>query len=357
MPRQLRITNYVLLLTCFFFLPSCTPKTQPPIQTTFYIYRFDPPAFVKFSADFQLTGEIPFSVPRDCGLLDVYPAPIGKYLLIELNCPTGQTILFLDTDSGSVTQPIADTDSHFLAWASDGESTYLKVDSLGKARVVHAYTDGKHKDIEITGWTYDLAGRPDSSDFIYSFSGGLGEGSELTLVRQDGRDFQQLYVDSFNYISFARFSADGSQIAFIKIPDSQTPFTIGELWIMNTDGSNPRKLSDADAGHGYAANWSPDAKQIAFVKRENTQDASANQSSESLISNVYLVNIQSGELTELTHLTEGRVETPHWSPDGNTLAFNIVLNGRMEVQTADIHSGQIRSLITESTCCPAWMRK
>ena len=137
-------------------------------------------------------------------------------------------------------------------------------------------------------------------------------------------------------ISFARYSPDGRQIAFIKIPDTQTPFTVGELWVMNADGSNARKLADADAGHGYAANWSPDGKRIAFVVRENPEDEQADQSSDALISNIYIVDVESGALTQVTHLEDGRVETPFWSPDGNTLAFNVVINDRMEVRIADL---------------------
>ncbi|MEO5887369.1 MAG: hypothetical protein ABIQ77_06885, partial [Anaerolineales bacterium] len=149
----------------------------------------------------------------------------------------------------------------------------------------------------------------------------------------------------------------------IKIPDSQTPFSVGELWVMDVEGMKARKLADVDAGHGFAANWSPDGKRIAFVARENPDDERADQSSESLISNVYIVDVESGALTPVTHLTEGHVETPFWSPDGNSLAFNVVINGKIEVRIADVdvvgspNPAEIRSLITESTCCPAWMRK
>jgi Tol biopolymer transport system component len=148
-----------------------------------------------------------------------------------------------------------------------------------------------------------------------------------------------------------------TQISLNKITDTQTPFTVGELWVMNSDGSNPHKVADADAGHGYAANWSPDGTEIAFVKRENPDDERADQSSEALISNIYIVDVQIGSLTQITYLEEGRAETPFWSPDGNTLAFNVVINDRMEVRIADAVTGEIRPLIPESTCCPAWMRK
>jgi hypothetical protein len=355
MARKLRIANYLFLFSCI--LLSCTTAPHSPTQTSLYVYRFDPPAFVEFSPAFQPVDEIPFSIPLNCGLFDVFAAPVGHYLLIELNCPNGQTVLFLDTESGSTTQPVTDSDAHFLAWTSDGTSAYLKVDSLGNARVVCAGVDGTKKEMRVTGWTYDLAARPGADDFIFSFSRGMGAGSELNFTQNNGRSEKLLYADPYNYIAFARYSADGEQIAFIKIPDSATPFTVGELWVMNADGSNPRKLADADAGHGYAANWSPDGTRIAFVKRENPEEESADQSSESLVSNVYIVHVERGTVEQVTHLMDGRAETPHWAADGNTLAFNVVLNGRMEVQIAGVETGETRSLIPESTCCPVWMRK
>ncbi len=301
-------------------------------------------------------------------------------MAIELNCPNGQTVLFLDTatpsavqgsESAAVTQPITNSDSHFLAWTPDGKSAYLKIDSLGNARVVRGDTDGTQDLIPITEFTYDLAPSLNQREFTFTFSHGLGQGSELWLAKRDGNVVEQLYADPYNYISFARWSSDEEQIAFIKIPDTPTPFTVGELWVMDAAGSNARQLADADAGHGFAANWSPDGKRIAFVARENPEDERADQSSESLISNIYIVEVEAGELTQLTHLTEGHAETPFWSPDGNSLAFNVVINGRIEVRIADVGrvgssessdpyqdpTGEIRSLITESTCCPAWMRK
>lgn len=361
MPRK-RITIHWLLITVLF-LSSCQSTPTPALQTALLIYRFDPPAFIEYSTDFQPIAEIPFSIPPGCGLNNTFPAPVGKFLALELNCPSGQTILFLDasasfaTGSASVTQPVTDSDSHFLAWASDGRAAYLKVDSLGITRVIRAYPNGKYDPIGINEFTYDLSTRPDSRDFTFTFSRGLGYGSEIHLAQNDGRNTEPLYSDPYNYISFARFSPDGRQIAFIKTPDSQTPFTVGELWVMDSDGSNPNKLADADAGHGYAANWSADGKQIAFVVRENPENEVANQSSEALISNIYVVDVESGELIQVTKLTEGRAESPRWSPDGNTLAFQVVINGRMNVSIADVATGEIQSLEIESACCPAWIRK
>jgi Tol biopolymer transport system component len=352
------LTAYCSLLTAFLFLlSSCTPTPQPPLTTSILFYRFDHSAFVQYSADLQPIKEIPFSIPLSCGLDNAFSAPVGKYLLIELNCPNGQTVLFLDSGSGSATQPVTDSDAHFLAWTSDGKAAYLRVDSLGRPEIIRVYPDGKRDSLSASEYTYDLSAQPASQSFTFTFSRGLGYGSEMHLANARGQDMQQLYSDPYNYLSFARWSPNGSQIAFIKTPDSQTPFMVGELWVMDADGSNPHKLADVDTGHGYAANWSPDGMRLAFVKRENTEDENANQTSDALISNIYVVDIQSGEITPVTYFTSGRAETPLWSPNGNTLVFSVVLNGRMDVQIADMLTGEIRPLITEPACCAAWMRK
>ena len=346
------------LFLSFFFLISCTSQApQVSLQNTFYVYRFDPPAFIEFSEDFQVIGEIPFSIPPGCGLFNVFPALRGKFMSIELSCPNGQTVVFLDTVSESVKQPVTDSDSHFLAWALGGKAAYLKVDSLGSPRVVRVSTDASQDLVPIAEFTYDLAPSAKQEEFAFTFSRGMGQGSELWSARGNGKVVEQVYADALHYISFARYSPDGSQIAFLKIPDTQTPFTVGELWVIDADGSAARKLADADAGHGYAANWSPDGSRIAFVRRENPHDETADRASEALISNIYVVDVLSGSLTPITQLEEGRAETPVWSPDGNTLAFTVVINDRMNVQVADITTSEVRFLITESSCCPAWMRK
>jgi Tol biopolymer transport system component len=353
-------------LSVFIVLVSCS-QTPQALEPSLIIYRFNPPAFLEYSKDFQSTKEIPFSTPPNCGLFNTFPAPNGPFLLIELSCPNGQTVLFMNSESASVSQPVTETDSHFLAWTNDGKYAYLKVDSLGNPRVIRVKTDGSRETIPITEFTYDLSTKPNSPDFTFTFSRGLGSGSGLYLAQRDGHVTQLLYTDSYNYISYARFSPDGKQIAFVKTPDTQTPFTVGELWVIPSNVTFAYKtpsselegklIAYVDAGHGYAANWSPDGRKIAYVLRENPEDKNADNSSDALISNIHIVDIANGTVTQATNLTEGHVETPFWSPDGNTLAFNMVINGRMQVQIADIESGEIQPLLEGSNCCPAWMRK
>ena len=346
------------LISFILLLSSCSP--QPPAKNILAAIRLDPPALIQFSEDLTPLGELPFSLPADCGIYDIFSPSRGSTLAVEISCSFGQALLFLDTETGSVTQAFPQGDSHLLAWASNGKSVFLRVDNASDPRILRVNAETLAAEIiPINEFTYDLAPKPESFDFTFTYSRGFGFGSEIQLAKDDGRIVQLLYADPLNYISFARWSPNGKQIAFIKIPDSQTPFTVGELWVMDADGSNPRKLADADAGHGYAANWSPDGKRIAFIVRENAEDEAANVSADALISNLYVVDVTTDKLTQITNFSEGRIETAHWSPDGNALFFLRVLNGKMELQTApsDQLSAEIKALLAEPACCLSWMRK
>jgi Tol biopolymer transport system component len=206
-------------------------------------------------------------------------------------------------------------------------------------------------------YTYDLGPGPSPDRISYAVSHGLGLGSELWTAGLSGQSPRLLLSDPDNIIAFARSSPAGDKIAFIKIPDSQVPYSIGELWQMDSSGAGAHKLADVDAGRGYAAVWSPDGKRLAFVLRSNPDDPRADQSIDALVGNLGVIDIRSGILTQVTHFEHGRPGTPAWSPAGNTLIFGYVLDGRMDVQVADPFGGQSPSLILKSACCPVFMRK
>ena len=352
--HRILVAVHGLLLASLF---ACSPPLQAPSQAAFYVYRLDPPALVQLSADDITLREIPIADPPGCNLEDLFPPPQGSSLAMEWNCSFGQTVVVLDTDTGKFKQAVTDSDSHFLAWAPDGQSLYLKVNTIAHPQVLRLHLNGNRGPLPITELTYDLAPDWNGTGFIYSFSRGMGFGSEMDMAGSDGSNSKQIKNDPQFYLSFARWSPDGKQIAYIKTPDSQTPFTVGELWVMSTDGSNARKLADADSGHSFAPAWSPNGAQLAFVVRDNPQDAAADQSSSALVSNIHLVNMQSGTETPLTKFKLTNVGMPAWSPDGNQLAITLVMNDKMKVVLVDAASGAARQVLAESTCCAAWIRK
>jgi Tol biopolymer transport system component len=360
MPPMVRPAHLVFMGSVFLFMLACTPASPPPVLTAslaFYVFRLDPPALLQLSSDYKPVHEIPISIPAECALSDLYSSVHNPSIAIELNCSFGQTVLWVNTRTGELKQAYVDSDSHFLAWTGDGRAVYLKVDSLGNTHIIRTSPDGTQIWIPITARTYDLAPHPVSLNFIFSFSRGMGLGSEMWLAQHDGNEVGQVLADTKNYISFARWSPGGAQIAFIKIPDGPVPFTVGELWIMNADGSNARKLAGADAGHGFAPAWSPDGSHIAYVVRENPDDVRADQSAGALLSNIYSVDVASKTANKLTLFQNARVEEPVWSPDGNKIAFTVFINDKMNVYLADLVRGDAQPVMNEPICCPAWVQK
>lgn len=347
-----------LALAGLFLFSACAPGAPLASKSSLYVFRLNPAGLVELDSGYLPRREIPLTIPDGCGLDSMHAPPQGTKLAIELSCPFGQSVILADTTSGVFQQPVTDSDSHFLAWSADGQGLYLKVNSINHPHIVRIGMDGVRTDLAISELTYDLAAATNGSgDIVYAFSGGMGLGSELWLDPGDGGVPRQLASDASNYISLARWSPDGREIAFIKIPDTATPYTVGELWVMGADGSGAHALAQADAGHGFAPAWSPDGNAIAFVYRENPGDARADQAEAALVSNLHAVMVWDAKERPLTALEDALVEEPSWQPDGNHLAFTVTLDDKMRVDVLDVQTATLQQVAIDAVCCAAWVRK
>ena len=133
-------------------------------------------------------------------------------------------------------------------------------------------------------------------------------------------------------------SVDGSGlIAFNSEREGNT-----DIYVMNTDGSDQKRLTD-DPGYDAWPAWSPDGAEIAFVS-----DRGGN-------ADIYLMDADGSNLRQLTKHSASDI-WPAWSPDGTRIAFPSRRDGNFEIYVVNVDGSNLQRL-TNTTAAedfPAW---
>jgi Tol biopolymer transport system component len=126
----------------------------------------------------------------------------------------------------------------------------------------------------------------------------------------------------------------------------------GNIWTMNPDGSDLRRLTDVYPKTGVARwtqpSWSPDGKQIVFV---NEAEIGGRRS-------FWTMNHDGTDQRMLYHRTDRTLSCPEWSPDGASILFEV--RGTHEIWVMDADGTDARRLRTSTVqvpgerYCPAW---
>ena len=122
------------------------------------------------------------------------------------------------------------------------------------------------------------------------------------------------------------YSPDGTRIAFMSARDGNP-----EIYVINVDGSNLRRLTNHPAGDGTPT-WSPNGNQIAFVSdRTGTPQ-------------IYLMGADGSGVRRLT-TNESWADRPTWSPAPfNEIAYSARTGPAFDIKVYDIASGQTKQI-------------
>ena len=140
----------------------------------------------------------------------------------------------------------------------------------------------------------------------------------LTLIAfsQNGKDPVKVTdMTKIRSINGVTLNKDGSKAVFTVTSieadgDSKLEYKyVNQVWVVNTDGlSDPRQLTTTKDGSSQAT-FSPDGKQIAFVRAVDGKPQ------------IFLLSFDGGEAVQLTKYKYG-AGTPKWSPDGKQMLFS-----------------------------------
>lgn len=204
----------------------------------------------------------------------------------------------------------------FLSWSPDERQIVVR--------------DVRHRSIlvvDVRGRQRELARgsapqwSPDGRWIAFSNSGPEG-GSSLTLIRPDGSSTRVLAAELGGRVTVEGWSPD-SQFLLFTVKDSSAT----RLWRSDLHGD--LRLVDTGPAAGIdAAEWAPDGRRIAFVRKADEQGA-------------IKVTAPNG-ITDPRSLTEDCCyDAPDWAPNGNAIVFES-LHG---LQVVDLRSGGRRPLV------------
>ena len=156
------------------------------------------------------------------------------------------------------------------------------------------------------------------------------------LVVKDGNVWL-LTQDAFKQISSGgksrqpAWSPDGRQVAFVKMNGSSSA-----LWVMSADGSGAHAITQLSGAGGKSSHWafqpawSPDGKLLAYVSEEATYDLA-----------LWVINADGSGRRQLATLDAytGGIDTPSWSPDGTRIAFTAYRGGLPQIWSLGLKTG------------------
>jgi TolB protein len=122
-----------------------------------------------------------------------------------------------------------------------------------------------------------------------------------------------------------------TKVAFTSDRDSTKEKRSKELYIVDYDGFNPRRVT-VNQSLNILPNWSSDGRSLAYVSYRLGSPE------------IFIASIFEGKSTNLTAGKAGQAFAPSWSPDGKRIAYASNKSGNMEIWVANADSTEARRL-------------
>ncbi len=149
---------------------------------------------------------------------------------------------------------------------------------------------------------------------------------EIFLMNPDGKRVRRLTKHP-QYDAVPVWSPDGQKITFMSFRDEHRiqvgGIILGDIYVMNSDGTNPINLTQSVERPESVSSWSPDGKQIVFRSAKYFREDNL------FHSDIWVMDADGANPINLTN-HHAQDSSPDWSPDGMQIAFHSDRNSDWE---------------------------
>ncbi len=276
-------------------------------------------------------------IPVSAQEIATQPAGLPNYRIAFLTSRHARTgIAIMNADGSEIHELVPQQDGIGAQGATvspDGKQIAFESNREGKFYIYIANIDGsdvRRLTSEDTTET-DAAWRPNGKQLAFvSHENGK---SIIKVSDADGKNLRALTQPSdSNYAP--KWSSKGNQIVFVSNRDIRNSYA-NQIYVMNADGSNQRRLSPRIKFNEGNPEWSADGRHIVFQSgRDGNWD-------------IFIMNPDGSNARNLTKTATAETG-PSWSPDSKQIIYSMDMDGLSQLFIMDVDGTHKRALVSNS---------
>jgi dipeptidyl aminopeptidase/acylaminoacyl peptidase len=209
-------------------------------------------------------------------------------------------------------------------WSPDGQWLAFTMDDH-----VHIAPAGSGQIVKISDFAVEASDpvwMPDNSGLVVSIV--RDEKVQIVLTDREG-SWPRRLVDAPGDVWNVRPSPDGRYLLFTHRPLDDLNRL--DIWLVEVESGQIRELTNTPKRRNWGAVWSPDGGQIAFI------------SERSGFNEVWLVEPDGSNERQVSQVGADIADL-EWSPDGSQIACTVNRQGAFELAILSVDTGELRTL-------------